>query len=247
MYVILPLMIAHLLGDFYFQTQSIASEKTDNTKKLLLHSLIYFICVFICLKIFYDLYIAAGISALVGISHLIIDLISVRTKKKLRSDGTEKLFERYIYLLDQSAHIAIVAIIAVIFFVSDIFPGGVIGDMIPMPFEAMVFITCILLIGKPSNITIKTLISVYKPIEQEIIEEKKTGGLIGILERLLMLIFLFVNQYVALGLVLTAKSIARYKRISEDKAFGEYFLLGTLLSVIMVVLPFILFQYILMM
>ena len=33
-----------------------------------------------------------------------------------------------------------------------------------------------------------------------------------------------------IGLVLTAKSIARYDRISKDKDFAEYYLLGTLLS-----------------
>lgn len=31
----------------------------------------------------------------------------------------------------------------------------------------------------------------------------------------------------AIGLVLTAKSIARYGRISKEKNFAEYYLLGT--------------------
>ena len=37
-------------------------------------------------------------------------------------------------------------------------------------------------------------------------------------------------------LELTAKSIARYDRIAKDKDFAEYYLLGTLLSTIAVVL-----------
>ena len=45
------------------------------------------------------------------------------------------------------------------------------------------------------------------------------------------------GQYSAVGLVLTAKSIARksiarYDRISKDQSFAEYYLLGTLLSTI---------------
>ena len=40
------------------------------------------------------------------------------------------------------------------------------------------------------------------------------------------------QQYSAVGLVLTAKSIARYDRISKDQSFAEYYLLGTLLSTI---------------
>jgi hypothetical protein len=39
-----------------------------------------------------------------------------------------------------------------------------------------------------------------------------------------------------MGVVLTAKSIARYDRISKDQGFAEYYLLGTLMSTACVVL-----------
>lgn len=39
-----------------------------------------------------------------------------------------------------------------------------------------------------------------------------------------------MNQYSATGLVLTAKSIARYNKIANEKDFAEYYLLGTLIS-----------------
>ena len=45
-----------------------------------------------------------------------------------------------------------------------------------------------------------------------------------------------MNQYAALGLVLTAKSIARYDKIAKDEKFAEYYLLGTLLSTACVVI-----------
>jgi hypothetical protein len=61
-----------------------------------------------------------------------------------------------------------------------------------------------------------------------------------LLERLIIVIFLSINQYSAIGLVLTAKSIARYDRISKDQAFAEYYLLGTLLSSIMVIVTYLL-------
>lgn len=47
-----------------------------------------------------------------------------------------------------------------------------------------------------------------------------------------MLIFITISQYSAIGLVLTAKSIARYDKISHEQDFAEYYLLGTLLSTI---------------
>lgn len=51
-----------------------------------------------------------------------------------------------------------------------------------------------------------------------------------------MFMFIAMNQYAALGLVLTAKSIARYDKIAKDEKFAEYYLLGTLLSTACVVI-----------
>jgi len=39
-------------------------------------------------------------------------------------------------------------------------------------------------------------------------------------------------NYNAIGYVIAAKSIARFKKLEEDKQFGEYYLAGTLLSVL---------------
>ncbi|GMA43371.1 hypothetical protein GCM10025853_08280 [Tetragenococcus halophilus subsp. halophilus DSM 20339] len=49
---------------------------------------------------------------------------------------------------------------------------------------------------------------------------------------------LYANQYAAIGFVLTAKSIARYNKIAEDPKFAEYYLLGTLLSSLLVIASF---------
>jgi hypothetical protein len=114
------------------------------------------------------------------------------------------------------------------------------------PLSLISWITILLLIWKPSNITIKQLLCLYKPRETEItkveeglkeVEEssKTTGGFIGFLERLMILILLSISQYSAIGLVLTAKSIARYNKITESKEFAEYYLLGTLLSTVIVI------------
>ena len=60
------------------------------------------------------------------------------------------------------------------------------------------------------------------------------GRYIGTVERLVMVLLLSVQQYAAIGLVLTAKSIARYDKISKEKEFAEYYLLGTLISTLIV-------------
>ncbi len=74
-------------------------------------------------------------------------------------------------------------------------------------------------------------------------DEKKAGGFIGFLERFIIVIFLAINQYSAIGLILTAKSIARYDKISKDQTFAEYYLLGTLLSAIIAIIAYFLIMY----
>lgn len=54
--------------------------------------------------------------------------------------------------------------------------------------------------------------------------------------RSFLLILLSMNQYSAIGLVLTAKSIARYDKIAKEPDFAEYYLPGTLLSTVVVIL-----------
>ena len=51
-----------------------------------------------------------------------------------------------------------------------------------------------------------------------------------------MLLFIAMNQYTAMGMVLTAKSIARYDQITKEQTFAEYYLIGTLLSTASVVI-----------
>ncbi len=58
------------------------------------------------------------------------------------------------------------------------------------------------------------------------------GSLIGSMERILIVLFLLLGEYAAIGFVFTAKSITRYKRISIQKEFAEYYLLGTLFSIL---------------
>lgn len=41
--------------------------------------------------------------------------------------------------------------------------------------------------------------------------------MIGAVERIIMLFFLSIKQYSSVGLILIAKSIARYNKIAEDQ------------------------------
>jgi len=63
---------------------------------------------------------------------------------------------------------------------------------------------------------------------------KNAGRTIGYLERMIILFFLLFQQYSAIAFVLTAKSVARFKEIESNQIRAEYYLIGTLLSVLCV-------------
>ncbi|MCK5758313.1 MAG: hypothetical protein KAH14_04400 [Clostridiales bacterium] len=104
------------------------------------------------------------------------------------------------------------------------------------PVMVFKYLLMLLMVTKPVNVVFKNMFPDLKPPE---ISRKRTGlatqqigGLIGSMERILIVIFLIVGQFVAIGFVFTAKSITRYKRISIQREFAEYYLLGTLYSML---------------
>jgi len=58
----------------------------------------------------------------------------------------------------------------------------------------------------------------------------RIGEAIGVLERLLVVAFVLTGSLAAIGFVVAAKTLARFKQL-DDRAFAEYYLLGTLASV----------------
>lgn len=67
-------------------------------------------------------------------------------------------------------------------------------------------------------------------VEKEQLQVQNAGYLIGILERIIIATLVLQNQISAIGFILAAKSLARFKQL-EDKDFAEKYLVGTLVSV----------------
>lgn len=61
------------------------------------------------------------------------------------------------------------------------------------------------------------------------------GRAIGSLERALALTLVLLGEYGAVGWIIAAKSLARFKAL-EEREFAEYFLIGTLASLLLAVL-----------
>jgi hypothetical protein len=237
-------LLGHVLGDFYFQTDSMAAKKEKNVKWVLIHSLVYTLIMFvICLPVM-NATIAIG-AAMASVFHLMIDLLKYRSLSTAAKKGKKtRSLERKTFFADQLLHLFGILVIAYMMVLKG--PLGLswapiheFFHYIGMP-EALFrsIILVLLLVHKPSNMIIQKLLMPYKPDIGEEKASNNAGRFIGTLERVIMVIFLFIGQYAAIGLVLTAKSIARYDRISKEKDFAEYYLLGTLTSTLLAIVSY---------
>ena len=224
----------HILGDYYFQSERQAERKKKKYKSVALHCLFYgFAAVPFCLLTLGKGRIPA--SLVLVASHFLIDSLKFFLKKDAK--------ESKVFILDQTFHMFSILIICWFFQKNDLALHPALLEFLSLfsasPLLLLQWMGMTLLISKPVNVLIKQTLASYRPqaLNQE--ERGGAGALIGTLERLLMLIFLNLGQYGAIAWVLTAKSIARYAKIAEEKDFAEYYLSGTLLSMVLVLVIFL--------
>lgn len=81
---------------------------------------------------------------------------------------------------------------------------------------------------KSEGMTVEETISEVEYKDNEI----KYGKYIGYLERLIIMVLVAVNAISAIAFVIGIKALARFKQF-EDRDFAEYYLIGTMISILM--------------
>lgn len=235
-------LTGHILGDYYFQSSTLAEEKEFSIKSLLIHCSIYMLTMITVSVPIFSLNILIS-AVIIGFIHFIADTI----KFFLTRNNTLTHFQDIVlYLTDQSIHIfTILAISAMIELsaVNIVYLGvlePIISGLNLNMTEILSWIVILLLVAQPFSITIRKVLDYFEPETEEYTDKgiKNAGALIGIFERSIILLMIYANQFTAIGFVLTAKSIARYNKISEDPQFAEYYLLGTLFSSLLIIVSY---------
>ena len=85
--------------------------------------------------------------------------------------------------------------------------------------------------NEPYNAEVAAAVDTPQRLEQR----ARVGRRIGTIERWLIVLLIVSENISSLGLIITAKSIVRFPQLS-DKEFAEYYLFGTLLSVVLALL-----------
>lgn len=231
MYLLLKIFLAHLIGDFLLQPNSWVEAK-ENKKlrswQLYAHGTIHFLLMVILIGKFNFIIWAL----LLAVIHLIIDAFKITRKKSVD--------KRVLFFADQGFHIFSIILIGFLYLHK------------PLPIHlfnrpgVLLFTTLIIFLTVPASLAIKIFISKWAPHTEDRLDDslQNAGKYIGILERLLIFIFILINQWSGVGFLLAAKSIFRFGDLKEakDRKLTEYILIGTLLSFGLAIVAGLLYQ-----
>lgn len=210
-------LFAHILADYFFQTQSMADSKNKfgfKSKWLVLHGLFVFGLAWLL-----SFQINFVIPALfIAISHYLIDGF-----KPILNQN--KHLGAYSFFIDQLLHIIILISVTVFYFDRFELTEVIVISKYKFIIALIIAYLCCL---KPANIFIKEFLRSTKIVVDNNNDLPNGGKVIGNLERILTLTFILIGQFQAVGFLIAAKSILRYK--DTDTLKTEYVLIGTMLS-----------------
>ena len=216
--VLILQVIAHVLTDYNFQNDAKAKDKNDkgfDSKFLKWHVLIAFVCSWVL-----SFQVSFVFSALsIALIHWLIDGFKPKISKW-------KMITKYMFFIDQFLHLLTIGIVLLIS--NQIFEFKLLY-INELSLRVIMIVLAYLICMKPINILIKEAFKVgnihLEPTTDELIN---AGKLIGVLERMLVLTFVLICQFGAVGFLLASKSILRYKNDNTLKT--EYVLIGTMIS-----------------
>jgi hypothetical protein len=219
MILFLKILIAHLLGDFCFQPNSWVKDK--ELKKLKSLKLYYHILVhgaLLALAINFNPQFM-GVFGIVLLSHFLLDVIKIYLQNLVN--------KTILFFADQIAHITIIFCFTIELKIP-------LSTLFNFNNQIIYLILMVLLVTYVSAIVIKIMLAQWTPQTQTKDDESliKAGRFIGILERLLVFIFIVNQHWEGVGFMLAAKSVFRFGDLKENKErkLTEYILIGTLLS-----------------
>lgn len=223
MEILLRLIIAHIITDFFIQPNHWVAEKKEKkykSRSLYIHILVTTMAAWIALWDWQLWYVALG----VGISHLLIDLYKLTfTKDNVAS-----------FVYDQIFHVLVLILAAS-------YIGGSMEGFRRMfslleDETALALIVGYLIVSMPVGYLVGMSTRRWREeITSDLKERdslKDAGIYIGVLERILVFTFVIFDQFQAMGFLIAAKSILRFsnKDDTNPRKQTEYVLIGTLIS-----------------
>lgn len=221
MSILLRLLLAHIIADFFLQTKWMVEGKENGGKRsmrmLTLHSIIHSLMAYLIVGEWSLWYIAI----VIFVTHFIIDWCKIMFRGKSVSA----------FLIDQLSHVVVLFMLWVTILpgsISDIFKEGI--DILPDNIWMIVVAYAIML--HPSAILMSLLLKRWQLSSFSNSSLPEAGKWIGYLERILILTFVITDNMEGVGFLLAAKSVFRFGDLNKAKDIKttEYVMLGTMTS-----------------
>lgn len=224
MLILIKLLLVHIFVDFFLQTKnSIEDRKAKKFASawLYIHAFTHALGTFFLLGM--DL-TAFFVACFIFLSHAAIDLF-----KAYQEDSITW------FLIDQTAHILVIITLWLLFYENYNVVSQKFVEFYTKPIVWGV-LAAYVLVTKPTSIlmyyaTRKWCDQAFDDDSEKGLED--AGKWIGIIERVLILTFIFVGHVEATGFLVASKSILRFNEMRKENSLKrtEYVLVGTFLSV----------------
>lgn len=222
------LILSHLISDFILQPKSWVDDRTVKhfaSGKLYLHGLVTGMLAWIMIGWQYWL-----VAIVILLTHTLID------GWKSYQKPTVKYF-----LIDQLLHLLIIFGCWYVSFIK----WQQIADALHLVNHQPAFwktITAFIFLTTPTGILIGQFTSRWRNKIADAESLANAGKWIGIIERMIILIFVIHGQYSAIGLLVAAKGIIRFNERDRPEIKTEYLVVGTLMSIGFAILTGIMIQ-----
>ncbi|MFW6205727.1 MAG: DUF3307 domain-containing protein [Gemmatimonadota bacterium] len=250
--LLIPLVAAHLLGDFVLQPGWMADGK-HRLRVVALHAVVVAGTSWLLLGHFGTWW---WLIPALAVTHLAVDLAKgvgdrwVEAVGSVRDDdapGAATPGRRapngriVLFLLDQTAHLLVLAGIVWAVNSSAALHGTLSGRGLWLDLFGPGYLTALVLVSGwvvAAPATGSFLYLFLDRFEAELSPEQRAGGLprggywIGLAERTLIYVFLLIGEPAGIGFLAAAKSVFRLGEVKEasQRSLAEYILIGTLLS-----------------
>lgn len=227
--MIIAMFLAHLVGDYILQWNSLAAWKSREMKGVIVHCLVVLVVTWLFILPFNPDWWPWVI--FIGIVHFLIDAVQLRVKLPIP--------ELARFSLDQLAHFTVITIALA---------GGGYLDLAALAQSSLVLLQSDLLliyllgyafVTMPAWVLVK--FTAYGLVQGSAPQFGDSSKYLGILERLLMTTFVAVGQYLLVPLVILPRLLMEWPQAANDERAPVY-LAELLVSVALAVSVGILFQ-----
>ena len=236
--VLLALITGHLLGDFVVQSDHMAARKTQSIAWLWLHTLQVAGFTWLFFGSIQALWIVCAVTVLHFLTDMIrIEIVSAYSRRHSKDKLRIFRFIFRMFIADQIFH---ATAIAAIWYLSASIQWAVATQNIWVTLFGNHYIKGLLLLsGISASVwgaghALKLQLVLFPPITIESGDDglPRGGRIIGMLERMLIFIFVMAGKPEGVGFLIAAKSVFRIGDLTnrEDRHRAEYIMIGTLFS-----------------